>query len=79
MDTSSQKMLLAIPEDTIVEMDGAFYALRLINQHKGQYSFAKTEVKIGQKGKAYVAIMNSNEFDPNTKFLAKGAFNLILE
>jgi cobalt-zinc-cadmium efflux system membrane fusion protein len=71
--------LLALPEDAIVEMDGAFYVLRLISQEKGQFSFAKTEVKIGKKGKAYVAIMNSDEFDPNTKFLAKGAFNLILE
>ncbi|MDA0882522.1 MAG: hypothetical protein O2984_04345 [Bacteroidetes bacterium] len=31
------------------------------------------------QGITHVEIHNSDEFDPNTKFLAKGAFNLILE
>ncbi|MEZ5022124.1 MAG: hypothetical protein R2728_02480 [Chitinophagales bacterium] len=43
------------------------------------YDFERQEVEIGQRHSGYVEILNSDEFDPETEFLTKGAFNLISE
>jgi cobalt-zinc-cadmium efflux system membrane fusion protein len=76
---SAADSLPSLPEEAIVEIDGAFYVLRLIKNDDGGFRFDQQEVQIGKKGNGFVAIQNSQEFEPNTRFLSKGAFNLILE
>lgn len=75
--TSESK--LSLPNDAIVEFEGKYYALALKNSSDNGYIFVKREIKPGAKDSERTEVLNSNDFSENTKFLVKGAFNLITD
>lgn len=74
---TSNVIKAAIPKDALVDLDGKYYALVLINKTKDGYSFIQKEIKPGESNTTYTEILNLQDFDANTQFLTKGAFNLI--
>lgn len=72
--TSSEKML-ALPQEAVANIEKDFFVL--VKQNGTSYK--RMPVKIGVSNNGYVQILNTGDFDPNTEFLTKGAFNLITE
>lgn len=70
---------LSLPEEALVEVEEKYYVLAKINSSSNPYSFDKKEVKVGKSNNGFVEILNSSDFDEETEFLVKGAFNLINE
>ena len=69
----------SLPEDTLVEIEGKYYALVLQGTSNNGYSFVKKEVKGGKSNNGFVEILNPHDFNDSTLFLTIGAFNLITE
>lgn len=69
----------SLPEDAMVDVEGKYYALVLQGTSNKGYSLVKKEIKAGETNNGFVEILNPNDFDDSTQFLAKGAFNLISE
>ncbi|MCB0666770.1 MAG: efflux RND transporter periplasmic adaptor subunit, partial [Saprospiraceae bacterium] len=76
IETSSE-MKPSLPEEAVVDIDGKYFVLVFSNISHGDYSFEEKLVQIGATHNGYVEILNSEEFDQNSQFLVKGAFNLI--
>lgn len=72
--TATEK-LLALPQEAVANIENDFFVL--VKQNAT--SFRRIPVKIGTTYKGNVQILNAGDFDPNTEFLTKGAFNLITE
>ena len=49
------------------------------NNLKDSINFKRVLVKIGTTNNGFTQILNETDFEPNTEFLIKGAFNLITE
>lgn len=69
----------SLPLDAVVEANGKYYVLAVINKTNTEYSFEQKEVKVGASNDGYIEILNAAEFIGNSEFLVKGAFNLITE
>lgn len=72
--TTIQKQL-ALPQEAVANIENDFYVLAKQNAT----SFKRMPVKIGATDNGFIHILNASDFDPNTEFLTKGAFNLIKE
>ncbi len=70
---------LSLPQNALIEVDNSYYVLVLESSSNEGYSFVKKEVKPGKSNKDNIEILNASDFDENTEFLIKGAFNLIKE
>lgn len=70
---------LALPDDAIVELNQQYFVLTIKSNSEGNYAFEQKEVLLGLKSDGYSEITNAKDFEPNTSFLMKGAFNLIQE
>ncbi|MBI0400252.1 efflux RND transporter periplasmic adaptor subunit [Cyclobacterium marinum] len=70
---------ISLPQEALVDMDGKYYVLILNKFSQDVYSFTKREVIIGLSNDGNVEILNHAEFSENTRFLVKGAFNLITD
>lgn len=68
---------LSLPLNALIEVDNSNYVLVLENSSDEGYSFVKKEVKPGKSNKENIEILNASDFNENTQFLIKGAFNLI--
>ncbi len=75
--TSTSKA--ALPENTLVEADGKYYALVLAGTSEKGYSFIKKEVIKGESNNGFVEVLNTKDFKADSKFLIDGAFNLITD
>lgn len=69
----------SLPESSLVEIDGKFYVLSLLEKDSSKFILQKTEVQTGQTAGGYTEILNAHIFPRETKFLTKGAFQLIKE
>lgn len=69
----------SLPEEALVEVDDKHYVLVLDMTSDDGYSFVKKEVKTGISNNDNIEILNASDFNENTEFLVKGAFNLIKE
>ncbi len=69
----------ALPEDALVEMDGSYYVLVLEGDSDQEYSLVRKAISAGESNDGFVEILNPQDFKENTRFLTKGAFNLITE
>lgn len=69
----------SLPENSLVEIDGKFYVLSLLEKDSSKLILQKTEVQTGQTAGGYTEILNAHIFPRETKFLTKGAFQLIKE
>lgn len=67
---------LALPENSIIDLDGRFYILVLKSNHKTEMTFSKKEVKILNRSNGMVQVEG---LDANEQVLEKGAFDLITE
>ena len=70
---------ISLPQGALVEVDNNYYVLVLVSSSDAGYSFVKKEVKTGASNTDNIEILNASDFDENTEFLIKGAFNLIKE
>ena len=69
----------SLPESSLVEIDGKFYVLSLLEKDSSKFILQKTEVQTGQTAGGYTEILNAHIFTRETKFLTRGAFQLIKE
>ena len=68
---------LSLPQGALIEVDNSYYVLVLDSSSDAGYTFGKKEVKTGASNKDNIQILNASDFNENTEFLVKGAFNLI--
>ena len=76
---TSNDSALALPIDAVISIEAKSYLLELEDSTKGEYTFTRKEVKVGQSNEEFIEILNVNSFKTDTKILTKGAFNLIQE
>lgn len=76
---TSNDPALALPIDAVISIEAKSYLLELEDSTKGEYTFTRKEVKVGQSNEEFIEILNVNSFKTDTKILTKGAFNLIQE
>ncbi|WMI67760.1 efflux RND transporter periplasmic adaptor subunit [Mangrovimonas sp. YM274] len=69
----------ALPSEAIVEMDGKNMVLVLQEKTDSGFSFLQKEVLLGDTHDNQTEILNVQDFNGNTQFLVRGAFNLITE
>ena len=69
----------SLPEDAVVEVDGLFYGLMLINETTEGYHFKKVELFPGQTMFGLTELIRAGKLPENARFLSKGAFQLIQE
>lgn len=65
----------ALPSEAVANIDNDFFVL----VKKDSINFTRKLVKIGAINNGFTQILNATDFEPNTEFLTKGAFNLITE
>ncbi len=75
-DKVNQKSL---PTDAIVDLDGKYYALKMIESDDDNYHFDQVKVEIGDSYSGFTEIKNTSDFSEEDTFLIKGAFSLISE
>jgi len=64
----------ALPVSSILEEDGNFYVLVLINKIEDAFQFEKVNVTIGLKSEDWVEIIDTKNTLANKQLLIKGAF-----
>lgn len=69
----------SLPQEALVEVDDKYYVLVLDKSSNENYSFIKKEVNVGVSNNDNIEILNAHDFNENTEFLVKGAFNIIKE
>lgn len=65
----------ALPVEAVANIDNDYFVL--VKENKT--NFKRVLVKIGASNNGFIQIVNAEDFDQNTEFLTKGAFNLITE
>jgi cobalt-zinc-cadmium efflux system membrane fusion protein len=73
--TSSQ-LKKALPETTLVDIDGVYHALQLDEANENGYYFTRVTVKAEDNYNGFSSFLDSEKFE-NTQFLTKGAFKLL--
>lgn len=69
----------ALPQEAVIEMEGKYYVLVLESSSNDEYGFSQHEVTPGKRNQQSIEIRNAKDFKSNSKFLTKGAFNIIIE
>lgn len=69
----------SLPTNAVVSVENKQFVLVKKGGSKGQFTFEKQEVKVGQTVDGFVHVLNPNEFEKDDEFLINGAFNLITE
>jgi len=74
---TTKKSKRALPEEAIVNIGDDYFVLVQKAKNSKGFVFDKVKVDLGANKNGYIEILNQNEFSEGTKFLGKGAFNLI--
>ncbi len=69
------KKLKSLPKQAVVEIDGDFYTLKLIEKKGADYIFEKIKLEVDQQSEDFVAV--KNQFVVSDMFLVKNVFDLI--
>ena len=69
----------SLPNEALVDIDGQMYVLVVESSLDGNYVFEKKDVKTGLSNREFTEILNAEDFNEDTKFLVRGAFNMIKE
>ncbi|MCL5129384.1 efflux RND transporter periplasmic adaptor subunit [Algibacter sp. L4_22] len=69
----------ALPNESIIDVDGFSFVLVLDEKDDDIYYFNQIKVDVKENYNGYTVIENIADFEPYTKFLTKGAFNLLGE
>jgi cobalt-zinc-cadmium efflux system membrane fusion protein len=72
---TSSDVFEALPSEAVVNIENVFFAL--IKQSDTTYK--KVPIEIGMISNGYTQILNTDDFNKDTLFMTKGAFNLISE
>ncbi|AOW21397.1 efflux RND transporter periplasmic adaptor subunit [Urechidicola croceus] len=75
---TKSKNSLALPKNSITEIDGNYYTLVLNNQKENKYTFDKTKVEVGKQSEDYIEILNTIDLK-DKKVLTIGGFMLMGE
>ncbi|GFZ79547.1 hemolysin D [Aquaticitalea lipolytica] len=65
----------ALPVEAVANIDNDYFVLVKENDT----TYKRVLVKIGATNNGFIQIVNADDFDVNTEFLTKGAYNLITE
>ncbi|MFA7272883.1 MAG: efflux RND transporter periplasmic adaptor subunit [Crocinitomicaceae bacterium] len=68
----------SLPATAVVDLDNSYFVLEKVATKSG-YKFERKEVQIGESNEKFIEILNTSDFNENSNFLIKGAFNLINE
>ncbi len=68
-----------LPSEAVVSLDNVQYVLVLVKETPDELHFERREITTGQFNNQWTEIANDSSFQPGTKFLVKGAFNLVVE
>jgi cobalt-zinc-cadmium efflux system membrane fusion protein len=68
-----------LPTEAVVSVDDVKYVLMLLKETEDELRFQRMEVTAGQFNSQWTEIVNASAIEPNSKFLIKGAFNLVVE
>ncbi len=68
---------LSVPFDAVTTEEGNNFLLVLESEKEGIYTFRKTLVKTGERNGDWVEIIPDNKFNPDTKILTKGVYDVI--
>lgn len=74
---TTQSQSLALPLTAVVNVGDSYEVLVLKNKSGKGYEFERKTVKVGESTDDFIEILNAADFDPETSFLMKGAFNLV--
>jgi RND family efflux transporter MFP subunit len=74
---TDSKKGLAIPIDALITENDKNYVLLVKNNSSSNYTFEKTEVKVGAKSATSIEILENNKINKNSKILKKGVFDVI--
>lgn len=66
----------ALPEDAIVELEGIYYVLKLVQETSDSFELEREEVKTGMTFNGFTVLENTN-LDTNSRYLTKGSYVLI--
>ena len=71
--------LPALPQEAIVNLEDRYYVLLKTGEDTEVIKFDRKEVQVGRTANGFTEIKNAEDFNENSEFLVKGAFNLIHE
>jgi len=71
--------LPALPKEAIVDLEDRHYVLLKTGEDTSGIKFDKKEIQIGKTANGFTEIKKPGDFNKNSEFLVKGAFNLINE
>lgn len=71
--------LPALPQEAIVNIEDLYYVLLKMDEDAEGIHFDRVEIEVGRTANGYTQIKNAEDFNENSEFLVKGAFNLINE
>lgn len=76
---TSSHSALSLPEEAVVNIEDKYFALLQKDSNSEGFTFEQVEIMPGKTTNGFVEILNAESFPLNTKFLTKGAFNMITE
>ncbi|PKP25377.1 MAG: efflux RND transporter periplasmic adaptor subunit [Bacteroidetes bacterium HGW-Bacteroidetes-2] len=76
---TSTDSLLALPNEAIVAINDKYFTLLKTKEDDQGMYFERKEIQIGKTANGFTEIINYLNFNENSAFLVKGAFNLISE
>ena len=74
---SEKREVVAIREESVVEIDQRFFVLQLISEEESEKHFQTKEILIGKTFDGKIEILNSADFSKGSRFLGRGAFSLL--
>ncbi len=74
---TDRRYVLAIAEESIVELNGRFFVLQLQLERGEEKHFTAKEIQKGKSFEGRVEVLNSKDFPKGSSFIGKGAFSLL--
>jgi len=71
--------LPALPNEAIVNLEDRHYVLIKTGEDTDGIKFDRMEIQVGETANGFTEIKKPGDFNKNSEFLVKGAFNLINE
>jgi cobalt-zinc-cadmium efflux system membrane fusion protein len=73
------QQIYILPREAVVDLEGKTYALMKIEENDTSFLLKKVEIEAASLEGEQVGVSNYEQFDPDARFLSKGAFALITE
>ncbi|MCB0509783.1 MAG: efflux RND transporter periplasmic adaptor subunit, partial [Bacteroidetes bacterium] len=76
---TATKTSLSLPESAIVKIDKEYYVLQVLRNEDEEIVLEKKPILVGAQENGYFEILNTSDFEKESFFLTKGAFQIIRE